>query len=291
MKFTCLLFLAALGAWAQPAPASAPAGAASGDPVVLTIGTEKFTKSQFEEILATLPEQQRAAAQSPEGRRRVAEQFSELELLAQAARAEKLDQTPLMKLKMTLSADQVLAGTMYQSLGSKIDDAALHAYYDQHKADFETAKARHILITMKGSRAPARPGQKELTEAEALAKANDLHAKLMAGADFSELAKAESDDVGSGAQGGSLGEFGHGAMVKEFEEAAFVQPIGKVGEPVKTAFGYHLIIVDARSAKPFDEVKAQIVGKIGPEQAKKGLEELKQKTPPVLENSYFGAGK
>src|SRR5271166_3723575 len=126
MKFTCLLFLAALSAWAQPAAATA----ASGDPVVFTIGTEKFTQSQFEQILATLPEQQRNAAKTPQGRRQMAEQLAELKVLAQAARAAKLDQDPGIQIKIALSADQVLAGTMYQSMGSKIDDTALHAYYD-----------------------------------------------------------------------------------------------------------------------------------------------------------------
>jgi peptidyl-prolyl cis-trans isomerase C len=282
MKCTCLLLLAALSAWAQPSPAAA-------DPVVLTVGTEKITQSQFEQILATLPEQQRGAAQSPQGRRQIAEQLAELKILAQAARAQKLDQSPSVRVKLTLSADQVLAGTMFQTLSSSTaDDAALHAYYDAHKSDWEQVKARHILIRMQGSRAPVRPGGKDLTDDEAQAKIKDLHAKLVAGANFADLAKAESDDVGSGEQGGDLGEFGHGAMVKEFEEAAFSQPVGKVGDPVKSAFGYHLILVDARTTKSFDDVKTQVAGKIGPEQAQKGLEDLKKKNQPVFDETYFG---
>jgi peptidyl-prolyl cis-trans isomerase C len=284
MKVTCLVLLAALSAWAQPSPATAAA-----DPVVLTIGTEKITQSQFEQILGTLPEQQRGAAQSPQGRRQIAEQLAELKVLAQAARAQKLDQSPAVRIKLTLSADQVLAGTMFQTLStSTADDAALRTYYNAHKADWEQVKARHILIRMQGSRAPVRPGGTDLTDEEAQAKIKDLHAKLVAGANFGDLAKAESDDVGSGDQGGDLGEFGHGAMVKEFEDAAFSQPVGQVGEPVKSAFGYHLILVDARTTKSFDDVKTQVAGKIGPEQAQKGLEDLKKKNPPVLDETYFG---
>src|SRR5579871_421540 len=197
MKVTCLLLLAAFGACAQPSPAA--------DPVVLTVGSEKITQSQFEEILGTLPEQQRSAAQSPQGRRQIAEQLAELKVLAQAARAEKLDQSPGVRVKLTLSGDQVLAGAMFQSLSaSKAGDAALHAYYDAHKSDWEQVKARHILIRMQGSRAPVRPGGKDLTDAEAQAKIKELHDKLIAGANFAEMAKAESDDVGSGEQGGDL---------------------------------------------------------------------------------------
>jgi len=284
MKFICLLLLAALAAFAQPAPATTGA-----DPVVLTIGTEKLTQSQFEQILATLPDQQRSAGQTPEGRRRIAEQLVELEALAQAARAQKLDQTPAMKMKLKLSGDQVLAGAMFQTLGtSQLDDGAMHTYYDAHKQDWEEVKARHILIRMQGSRAPVRPGGKDLTDDEALAKAKDVRAKIVAGGNFGELAKAESDDTGSGEQGGDLGSFGHGAMVAEFETAAFSQPVGQVSEPVKTAFGYHLILVDSRGAKPFDEVKGDIAKKVGPEQAQKAVEDLKTKTPQVFDEKYFG---
>jgi peptidyl-prolyl cis-trans isomerase C len=284
MKFTCLLLLAALAAFAQPAPA--PAGA---DPVVLTIGTEKFTQVEFEQILATLPEQQRAAGQTPEGRRKIAEQLVDLKLLAQAARAQKIDQAPVMKMKLVLSVDQVLAGAMFQTLGTTgLDEAAMHAYYDAHKQDWEEVKARHILIRMQGSKAPVRPGGKDLTDAEALAKIQEIRAKIVAGGNFAELAKTESDDTGSGEQGGDLGSFGHGAMVAEFENAAFSQPVGKVSEPVKTAFGYHLILVDSREAKSFDAVKGDIAKKIGPEQAQKGVENLKKNSTLVFDDKYFG---
>lgn len=66
---------------------------------------------------------------------------------------------------------------------------------------------------------------------------------LAAGWDFAEVAKKYSQDTGSGINGGDLGWFGRGAMVPEFEEAAFSQAIGEIGEPVKSQFGYHIIQV------------------------------------------------
>ena len=282
IRFT-LLFAGAL-AWGQQ-QATPPAA----DPVVLTVGNEKITQSQFEQMLATLPAQQRAQITNPEQRRKVAEQLAELKTLAQQGRAHKLDQTAEVKAKLALTADQVFATAEYQALGTApANETDLHAYYDGHKGDWEEVTGRHILIRFQGSQAPLRPGQKELTEAEALQKAKDLKAKIAGGANFAEVAKAESDYVGSGANGGDLGAFGRGHMVKEFENAAFSQPIGQVGDPVKTQFGYHLILVEKRESKSFEQAKAEIQQRIGPDQAKKGLEELKKKTAVVYDETYFG---
>lgn len=282
MRFT-LLFAAALAWGQQQAPPAAS------DPIVLTIGAEKITQSQFEQMVATLPAQQRAQITTPEQRRKIAEQLAELKTLAQEGRARKLDQNIEVKTKLALTADQVFANAEFQALGAtSADETTMRAYYDSHKEDWEEVTAKHILIRFQGSQAPLRPGQKELTEAEALQKAKDIKAKLAAGAKFAEVAQAESDDTGSGANGGDLGAFTKGRMVPEFEKAAFSQPIGVVGDPVKTQFGYHLILVEKRQSKPFEEAKAEIQQRIGPEQAQKGLDELKKKAAIVYDEKYFG---
>lgn len=80
--------------------------------------------------------------------------------------------------------------------------------------------------------------------------AGAIYALAISGQDFAELAKKYSKDTGSGANGGELGWFGKGAMVAEFEQAAFSQPIGEIGKPVKSQFGYHIIQVIARENLP-----------------------------------------
>jgi parvulin-like peptidyl-prolyl isomerase len=72
------------------------------------------------------------------------------------------------------------------------------------------------------------------------AEANDLKSKIDGGAEFATLAR-EHSDCPSGAEGGDLGSFGHGAMVAEFDIAAFNLEVGDVSGSVKTQFGYHLI--------------------------------------------------
>ena len=80
--------------------------------------------------------------------------------------------------------------------------------------------------------------------------AGTIYALATSGQDFAELAKKYSKDTGSGANGGGLGWFGKGAMVAEFEAAAFSQPIGEIGKPVQSQFGYHIIQVIAREQLP-----------------------------------------
>src|SRR5579872_4434000 len=101
MKKFLVLLTTALAWGQQKAPAS------SADPVVLTVGTDKLTQSQFEQILSTLPAQQRAAVEKPEGRRQMAEQLSELLLLAHEAKVQKLDQDRDVQARLTLQTNQV----------------------------------------------------------------------------------------------------------------------------------------------------------------------------------------
>ncbi len=275
-----VLLLVATAAWGQQAPAAA-------DPVVLTVGDQKITQSQFERIVSTLPEQAQAQAKSPEGRRQLADQLVELKVLAQEARAKKLDQVPDVKTRLEVENDQVLASAVYHTLANP-DPAALHTYYDAHKGEMEQIHARHILIRFQGSAVPLRLNQKDLTEAEALQKSKDIRAKIVAGAKFAEIAQSESDDVGSGQNGGDLDTFGHGTMVGEFETAAFALKVGEVSEPVRSAFGYHLILVESHTTKSYDDALPEIQKNLGPAAADKAVEEMKSKAKVEYNDTYFG---
>src|SRR5215213_8963281 len=125
MKTILLLSLAAAAAWAQ-APAA--------DPVVITIGTEKITKSTFDAIIGSLSEQQQAAVASPEAKRNLAEQIAELKMMAQEARARRLDQTPALQAKIVLQAETVLAQAAYADMVKAPPSATdLQAFYKEHE--------------------------------------------------------------------------------------------------------------------------------------------------------------
>jgi peptidyl-prolyl cis-trans isomerase C len=279
------------GVEAKSPGTSGPMVIVSPDTVVLTVGGEKLTRAQFEELLAALPDQVRTAASGPgPGRRQLGNQLAEIMSLAQEARKRKLDQTSAVKQMIMIQSDQILAGSLAKQVSdeAKPSEAALRTYYDGHKSQYETAKASHILIRFKGSPAPVKPNGKDLSDEEALAKAQDIRKKLLAGGDFAATAKAESDDAVSAAQGGSLGTFPRGQMVPPFDQAAFSLPLNQISEPVKSQFGYHIIRVEERINKSFEEARPDIEKQMKPQMAREAMDGIKKQIPVTLDDSYFG---
>ncbi|HXA06892.1 MAG TPA: peptidylprolyl isomerase [Bryobacteraceae bacterium] len=269
-------------------PAAAPT-AVPPDKVVMTVGDEKLTAGEFDQLVDALPEQVRAAARGP-NKRQFAEQLVRIKIMSQEAHKRKLDENPTVQRQIELQKENLLANVLFQEMAAnvKVDDATAQKYFEQHKTEYESVHARHILIRFKGSQLPVAAGKKELTEEEALAKAQEIRKKLTAGEDFATLAKTESDDVQTGAKGGDLGTFRRGQMVPEFEQAAFSLPVGQVSEPVKSKFGYHLIKVEQHETKTFAEVKPELEKKMGPELARNAVENLQKQVPVTLDDSFFG---
>jgi len=132
--------------------------------------------------------------------------------------------------------------------------------FEKNKADYaqeEEVRAQHILLQVK-------PGSSEEDTKKVLAKIEALQKKA-ATTDFGTLAAQNSEDPGSKSKSGDLGFFGRGKMVKEFEEAAFNAPVGKVVGPVKTPFGYHLIRVTEKKpahVPDFEKQKLEVAQKL-----------------------------
>lgn len=118
-------------------------------------------------------------------------------------------------------------------------DEDAKAYYDKNTDKYEVFNADHILV-----------------DDEDLAK--EIKKQLEEGADFAELAKEKSIDPSAKENGGSLGDFESGAIVPEFEEGVKKTNEGEISDPVKTVHGYHVIKVNKKSVKAFDEVKEEI---------------------------------
>jgi peptidyl-prolyl cis-trans isomerase D len=160
---------------------------------------------------------------------------------------------------------------------AEVSKEDVRKYYDEHLNDFGTPEERHaahILITVNAA-AP----QAEQDAAKAKAEQLLQQAKKNP-AGFDELARKNSQDPGSAANGGDLGFFGRGMMVKPFDDAAFALKAGEISGLVKSDFGYHiikLIAVKPSRAMPFDEARAGIVTKLRQQKASDMFAEMAEK--------------
>lgn len=164
------------------------------------------------------------------------------------------------------------------AVNQTVTEAEARAEYERRSADFkqlEQVKASHILFKVDGDDAAWEAARK---------KAEDAAAKAKGGADFAALAKSLSDDT-SAAQGGDLGYFGRGQMVKPFEEKVFGMKVGEVSDPVRTQFGWHVIkLTDKKEAgtRPFDEVRPQIERGLKVQKADAALKDVSARIEAAL---------
>src|SRR5580700_8211882 len=167
-----------------PAP-SAPVKPPQPDKVILTIGATKLTEAQYETLVAALPQQYQTYAHGA-GKRQFAESLAQLVILSGEAEKRNLDKEPKVQEQIKFQRENLLAQAMFEDLqnGIKVDDAAVAKFYDAHKNEYESVKAKHILIRVKGAPMPGAEGKPELTDEQALAKAQDIRKKLVAGGDF-----------------------------------------------------------------------------------------------------------
>ena len=214
------------------------------DPVVARVNGTEIRSSDLaiaeEEVGNNLP------PMPAEGKRDYLVNYvSDMILIAKAAEDKKIAEDAAFKRRLAYMRNKLLMETMlHAEVKSAVTDAAMHKVYDdaaKQMADEKEVRARHILV-------------------ESEDEAKTVLAELRKGTDFAELAKIKSKDPGA-AEGGDLGFFTKDQMVPEFAEAAFRLEPGQMSEPIKTAFGWHIIRSEekrARPVPPFEQVKDQI---------------------------------
>jgi len=213
---------------------------------VAKVNGKKISQEQYQTHLKLLSSQTPKGQQAPTNRQQILNDLINREILLQEAKKLKLDKNK----KVLAQIEQTKVNIMIQALFAQspvakpITDKELKEVYNQQvgAVDPKEFKARHILV-------------KDET------KAKDLIKKLNDGANFQELAKAESTGP-SGKDGGDLGWFSATQMVPEFSKATSAMKKGTHSQkPVKTRFGFHIIKLEdsrKREAPKFEDVKEQI---------------------------------
>lgn len=219
--------------------------------VLAIAASNEITEGDLNKIITRYPQEQREALQAEDKRKQLVEQLIEFELMYKFGEEIQLDKTQEYKDAIkNISKEVITSMAVNKVLGDvTVTDEEVTKYYEDNKEEFsqpETVSAKHILVE---------------TEEEAKKAKEEIANGTLS---FGDAAMKYST-CPSNQQGGSLGEFSRGMMVPEFEDAAFTAEIGTVSEPVKTQFGYHLIVVDAKneaSIKSFDEVKDNVLNQL-----------------------------
>lgn len=153
--------------------------------------------------------------------------------------------------------------SVYQDMLLKVTDDQVVKEFEETKGDFTVATLRHVLIGLTDA------DNKERTSEEALKIAKEVKVKLDGGADFAEIVKEYSDDTATKETGGLYKDKALGTYVEEFKKAAQTLPLDTISDPVESAYGYHIIKVESRTDKTFDQltdeqkegIKSSIVSK------------------------------
>lgn len=266
-----------LPAGAKPAPEAKKAE----DRVLAKIGTTLLRESDLDTALAGMNPAERQQLNLVQGAKdQYVTRLVEMHLLAAKAKKLGLDGTEAFKRSQALVQTQLLAQEFLKKEGENLNkqmvvsDDDVKAYYEANKAQFMTPgkfNARHILVSVKSERTQGQG----YTDQEARDRVAKIQAELQAGKKLEDLTKEWSDDPGSKEKGGLYENISFGQFVPEFEAAVKTQALGKVGDPVKTAFGYHLIQVE--KMMPGDQM--------GFEQAK---EQAKQKATEARKEKVWG---
>lgn len=222
-----------------------------------------ITRDDFMTEISRIPERDRGEFLVDAKRvNAVLEQLYLTRVLAREAEELKLAENPEVMRKLELAREKVLAGERMAMLEKslKIPDFSQKAR-EMYLAEKEkyyvepTARAAHILISAKNH-----------SEEEALKKAQEVRALLVSGSKtFEQAAREFSEDPSAKDNGGELGWFGPKRMVKPFSDAAFAMKPGDISQPVKSGFGYHIILLEEKKEgrqRPFDEVKQEIIDKL-----------------------------
>lgn len=184
------------------------------------------------------------------------EYLQQTALAAVIEKQELLDQA-LIDAEAEVFRKQLVINRYFDKyLDENVSEDALRNYYNAHAGDFETRKMHAMHILLRTNR-----NMSDVERKAKLTTAQEVHAKLKAGADFAEIAKTYSEDLVSGKKGGDLGWLNEGAVDKRFAETVFAMQPGEISEPFETAFGYHVVKVlegPLVVEQPFEAVKGNI---------------------------------
>jgi parvulin-like peptidyl-prolyl isomerase len=265
-----------------------PAAADASDPVVIIDGVG-YTAADIARIRSALPPQfQQTATQF--SNREFIEQYRRFLAMAKMAEKEGIAakepyRTQLENYRMLYLA-QVYTTELSRSATATSEE--IRAHYDKNPSEYDEVRVSAIFVDYNPNAAPS-AGADSLSEQEALAKTEDLRARILEGADFAAVAREVSDDEDSAEKGGDLGYFKASASLSPaMRSAIFSLKPGEVSAPVKDGGRFYLFKATERQAQPFEKVEKEVANKV---RSLKFIEKAKEVSESVKveykDDSYF----
>ena len=230
------ILIACAGATAVAQDGTEPSAAPGPDAVIATVGEDTITEA---DLAFAAEDLQQELGQIPPGEQRafLVAVLIDMKVMAQAARALDMDETEIFRRRLQFLEERALRRAYFtEQVAAVVTPEAIAEAYETVVAEFEPQeeiRARHVLLATR-------------EEAEA------VKAQLEAGAPFETVAVENSIDPSAAQNGGDLGFFQRGRMVKPFEDVAFTLQPGQISDPVESQYGWHVIRLEERreSAPP-----------------------------------------
>jgi peptidyl-prolyl cis-trans isomerase C len=258
--------------------------------IVMRVNGEAVTEAEFQAAFKQLPEEVQRQFASEPGKMMFAEQLVRMKLLEQEARRLGLENDPQIAGVIAARRTDVLADAAAEKLIPQPTPEAVNQFYVKNRNRFETLDLSHILIAYAGGLVPPRSGPAP-TETDAMNKALVVYAELQKGADFRDLARKYSDDVASAAHGGELGPVGPGMLPQELEARVFQIPVGRYSGPIPSRIGIHIFRVNAKGARPLEEVRQGLAQRLRQQDMYGRLEVLRKSAKVDFDPKFFPEAK
>ena len=262
--------------------APAPVAAGGSNVVVVRYAGKTMDAAEVLAAMKRLPGPSRVYLSSPERKRQFIDNLVTNELLFEQGKQQGFADDPDVEQQVEDFRERLVVQRVMRDLRQRpeVSDEEAKQQYDANPELYSTTQIRasHILV-------------KDEETATAIRAERAEHPER-----FADIAKERSTDLGTGRRGGDLGKFGPGRMVPEFERAAFALQPGEISEPVKTQYGYHIILVTERvdgAPRPFEQVKVQIKSQIANQRLQEKLatfmDELKAKADIQIDEAALDA--
>ena len=270
-------------------PRSAAADGAQSQ-VVISVNGDSITAADVEKILKALPPQSREFY-SGQGWHLLPQYLIRMKVLLAEARKEKLDQNPDIRATIQFATDSILADAARRQVAQNIPVAedVVKQMYETKKREYEEVRLRQLLIRtessiMSQSSTATRP---PLSSEEARKKLEELRAQILNGADFAEIARANSDDPSSATSGGDTGFVRYQDVIPPIAQAADALAPGKVSDIIPTPYGLLLIQVVEKRTRPFEEVRPELEASVRQGNLEQRLRDLESQYKITEDEKFF----